>query len=56
MSARIQWTIKSKYEDGSHPPVVVVNDSYDSALLTFNVAPDEEVVLDASGPTIQTQV
>ena len=48
MSARIQWTIKSKYEEGSHPPVVVVNGSSDSAPLEFDATVEEEVVLDAS--------
>lgn len=48
MSARIQWTIKSKYGAGSHPPVVVVNGSSDSTPLTFDVALGQQVVLDAS--------
>ena len=49
MSARIQWTIQSKYAKGCHPSVVVVNESSYSAWLTFDIAVGEEIVLDASG-------
>ena len=48
MSARIQWTVNKKYEDGSHPPVVVVNGSSDSSPLTFDAGLGDNVVLDAS--------
>ena len=48
MSARIQWTVQSKYAKGIHPPVVIVNGSSDSAALTFDVGVGEDVVLDAS--------
>ena len=50
MSARVQWSIHSNYSAGSHPPVVSVNGSCDSApLIIDNIHPEEVVTLDASG-------
>ncbi|KAF7189700.1 hypothetical protein HII31_09020 [Pseudocercospora fuligena] len=48
MSARIQWTVQSAYSAGSHPPVVIVNDSCGSAPVEFEVEPEETILLDAS--------
>ena len=49
MSARTQWSIRTSYNDGSHPPVVEVNRSCDSAPSVFEVEPEQTVVLDAGG-------
>lgn len=49
MSARVQWTIHGNYSAGSHPPVVSVNGSCDSAPLVVDVSPQEVVTMDASG-------
>lgn len=49
MSARVQWSVRSSYGQGSHPPVVVVNASCGSAPIMIDVQPREVVTLDASG-------
>ena len=50
MSARVQWSILGNYSAGSHPPVVSVNGSCDSApLIVDDVYPEQVVTMDASG-------
>ncbi|KAK4618269.1 hypothetical protein CLAFUW4_12348 [Fulvia fulva] len=48
MSARVQWSIRGDYLNGSHPPVVVVNGSCGSAPISFDVDPLETITLDGS--------
>lgn len=48
MSARVQWSVKSEYSVGNHPPVVSVNGSCGSSPLELEVTPEETITLDAS--------
>jgi hypothetical protein len=49
MSARVQWSIKTQYTEGSHPPVVVVNGKCGSQPVMLDVQPGQRIRLDASG-------
>ncbi|KAK2768592.1 hypothetical protein FQN54_000448 [Arachnomyces sp. PD_36] len=48
IAARIQWQVKDRYEDASHPPVVQVNASCDLRPLEVDVKAGSVVFLDGS--------
>lgn len=49
-AARMDWTVKS-YSEANHHPVVVVNQSNDKSVLTYEVPAGETLTLDASSST-----
>ncbi|KAJ5414761.1 DUF1593-domain-containing protein [Penicillium cosmopolitanum] len=46
--ARMQWTIKSKFEGANHSPIAVVNGSSSRDILEYTVMPGEKIILDAT--------
>ncbi|KAF7530684.1 hypothetical protein PCG10_000193 [Penicillium crustosum] len=46
--SRMQWTIRSHFEQASHAPVAIVNGSAGREVLQYVVLPEQNVVLDAS--------